>query len=81
MDRIWINLPRGISYCVRATTRFRTLSTSITVGHVQQNAASYRQEPQRQGERRYCDHKAHKSQLGVVARCQTSRRLPNWYAI
>jgi|SRR5215471_1010909 len=44
-------------------------------------AASYRQEPQRQGERRYCDHKAHKSQLDVVARCQMGRRLPNWYAI
>jgi len=43
----------------------------------EQNAASYRQEPQRQGERQCSDHKAHKGQLGVVARCQMSRRLLN----
>ena len=47
----------------------------------EQNAASYRQEPQRQGERQCSDHKPHKGQLGVVARCQMSRRPPNWYAI
>jgi hypothetical protein len=48
--------------------------------HVQQTQRSHRQEPQRQGERQYCDHKAHKSQLGVVAGCEMSSRLPNWYA-
>ena len=47
---------------------------------MQQNAASYRQKPQGQDKRRYCDRKADQSQLGVVAGREMSSRLPNWYA-